>query len=449
MRRVHRIKAGVGNALAQVVHAFSAGIPVPGLPVVRAANLALAAQWRALCAVVAGLIVVSAGPAFAEQRVALVIGIANYKVRPLVNPHNDAKEIAKSLRQAQFEVTELIDPDRKTLLEARAGFAQKARGADVALIYYAGHGVEIDGTNYLLPIDVNAADQDTLKDSAIQSSTLKEALGGAKLVRYLILDACRDNPFEKLEGRSFGVGQRRGLAPESALTSTNEGVGVLFATSPRDTAADAPGKPNSPFAASLARLITEPGLRLASLPGRIARDVKQATGRDQVPDYNGILENAEDWAFIPGTDATSLENAAWRACENARTAAPCEAYVQNYPTGRFARVGAARVADLKASAGAAPVVGIPNVLESVPALGISVSQGGIPGSILVGKIAPKSPAEFQLQPGDVILKINDVAPATNISPGQALKTAIEETGRAKLLVQRGKVITVMVLRPAR
>lgn len=399
-----------------------------------------------LAQLVIGMMLVLGGSAFAETRVALVIGIAKYKVRPLVNPPNDAKEVAKSLRQAGFEVTELIDPDRQALLAARSGFAQKARGADVAIIYYAGHGVELADGNYLLPTDVNLADEESLKDSSVRSATLKEALGGAKLVRYLILDACRDNPFEKpaAGNRSFGV--RGGLAPEVPTTSTNEGVGILFATSARDTAADAPNKANSPFAEALAKLIVEPGLRLASLPGRIAKDVKQATGRDQVPDYSGILENAEDWAFIPGTDATSLENAAWRACENARSPGPCEAYVQNYPAGRFVRVGTARIADLR-SGGVAPVVAIPNVLENVAALGISVSQGGVPGSILVGKIAPKSPAEFQLQPGDVILKVNDVAPPPGSSPGQVLKAAIEETGRAKILVQRGKLITVMVLKP--
>ncbi len=405
---------------------------------------------RRIVLLATGLVLALSGMASAESRVALVIGVAKYKERPLVNPANDARAIAKSLRQAGFEVTELIDPDRQALLTARSTFAQRARGADAAMIYYAGHGVEIDGVNYLLPVDVNPADKDSLKDSSIQAASLKEALGGAKLVRYLILDACRDNPFADPTRRSGGatIGSQRGLGREAAKTSTNEGVGVLFATSPGDTAADAPNKPNSPFAESLSRLIGEPGLRLASLPGRIAKDVKQATGRDQAPDYQGILENAEDWAFIPGTDATSLENAAWQACAIARSLAPCEAYVQNYPAGRFVQVGIGRIADLKSGA-PAPVEAIPNVLETIKSLGISVSQGGIPGSILVGKIAPKSPAEFQLQPGDVILKVNDAAPPAGSSPGQVLNAAIDETGRAKLLVQRGKILTVLVLRPTK
>lgn len=379
-----------------------------------------------------------------EKRVALVVGAGKYSVKPLNNSVNDARAVGASLRKAGFEVTEVFDPDRSTFLKARTAFTAKADGADAAVIYFAGHGVELAGKNYLLPIDVDGQTDETLKDTSIEAASLKEALSGARLVRYLILDACRDNPFAS--NRSLAA--NRGLAAEQPRSASGEGVGILFATSTGDVAADGSGAANSPFAASLSRRILEPGLRLASLPGRIASDVKAATNRDQFPDYHGILENAEDWAFIPGTDAVSRERAAWRACENAVTGGPCQSYLASFPNGLFAETASVRLRDINSGVKPRATSAQPNVSEWVDVLGIAVSPGEAPGSILVGKILPKSPAELQLQPNDLIIKVNDALPDPALTPKQILEAAVTDTGRAKLVIQRGKVTTLLVLKPS-
>ncbi len=170
---------------------------------------------------VLGLLAVSSllsGAAAAEKRVALVVGNSKYaNVRQLANPANDANAIAELLRQANFDVVEgSTDLSGTEMRRTFRDFAEKARGADIAVVYYAGHGIEIDGTNYLLPVDTVLKRDIDVEDEAISLDRVVRTLESAKRLRLIILDACRDNPFVRTVRRTSrdavdrpGIGQDR------------------------------------------------------------------------------------------------------------------------------------------------------------------------------------------------------------------------------------------------
>ena len=252
-----------------------------------------AASTAMLAAVLGG-----ANPAYAAGRVALVIGVGEYThVTPLANPTKDAALIAQTLRQVGFDVTEVTHASQESqagLTAAIQAFKAKAGNAEAAIIYYAGHGVELDGKNYLLPVEVEAKTAEELTKHAIPTQDAITAVGSATRVQLVILDACRDNPFAAT--RSLGdapIGATRGLARETNLTN----AAVLLATQPGLKASDGTGG-NSPFAQALANAINAEGLPLPLLPTRLLNLMKNA-GITQKPDLRGILTD-ETWAFRPG-----------------------------------------------------------------------------------------------------------------------------------------------------
>jgi peptidoglycan hydrolase-like protein with peptidoglycan-binding domain len=226
--------------------------------------------------------------AAAQRRVALVIGNSNYvNVRALANPENDANAIAGLLRAAKFDV---VDANTNLGgLEMRRvfrDFAEKSRNADIAVVYYAGHGIEIDGTNYLLPVDTVLKRDIDVEDEAISLDRVVRTLEPAKRLRLIILDACRDNPFVRtvrrtVETRSIG----RGLAKIEPMSSDTL---IAYAAKAGSTAADGDGK-HSPFTVGLLKNLTTPGLDLRIALGRVRDDVMEATGNGQEPFVYGSL----------------------------------------------------------------------------------------------------------------------------------------------------------------
>jgi len=211
-------------------------------------------------------------PAFAEKRVALVIGNSAYQnVARLGNPANDAAAITETLKGAGFDLVE-TRRDLKTSEMRRAlrDFSDRARDADVAVVYYAGHGIEVDGTNYLVPVDAVLERDIDIYDEAFALDRILVTIEPAKQLRLVILDACRDNPFAKTMKRTIGsraVG--RGLAkvePNSPNTL------IAFASKAGSTASDGDSK-NSPFTAALVRHIAKPGLDLRKAFGFVRDDV--------------------------------------------------------------------------------------------------------------------------------------------------------------------------------
>ncbi len=237
-----------------------------------------------------------ASAALAEKRVALIIGNSAYRNAPrLTNPSNDAAVMAETFRKASFDTVEARnDLNATDMRRALRDFGDKARDADIAVVYYAGHGIEVDGTNYLIPVDALLERDTDVFDEAFPLDRILVAVEPAKQLRLVILDACRDNPFAKTMKRTIGsrsVG--RGLAK---VEPSNPNTMIAFAAKAGLTASD--GDSNSPFAKALAHHLTKPGLDLRKAFGFVRDDVLKATGNKQEPFVYGSL-GGDDLALVP------------------------------------------------------------------------------------------------------------------------------------------------------
>jgi len=229
------------------------------------------------------------------RRVALVIGNGAYtRVRPLPNPTNDARAMAKSLRDIGFVVTEGIDLDRTAMQATIRDFLRDAARSQVAVVYYAGHGVQIDGRNYLAPVDIEFRAGSGMTEAMMDLDTIMAGLDDQVRTNILILDACRNNPTApKLAsaGPARDIEAGSGLAAPATLGSgATLGAGTLiaFATAPGQVALDGEGA-NSPFSAALTRHIGTPGLEVQQMLTRVRAEVVAATKGKQVPWSNSSL----------------------------------------------------------------------------------------------------------------------------------------------------------------
>jgi hypothetical protein len=228
------------------------------------------------------------------KRVALVIGNGAYAhVKALPNPPNDAHAIAKNLRDLGFAVAEGIDLDRAAMQKITREFLLDAAHAQTAVLYFAGHGVQVDGRNFLAPVDVKLQPGINPIETMIDMDTILAALDDQVRTNILIFDACRNNPMAQQlasagASRSIETG---GLAPPSApVAGTTLGAGTLiaFATAPGQVALDGEGA-NSPFSAALSRHIGTPGLEVQQMLTRVRAEVVAATKARQVPWSNSSL----------------------------------------------------------------------------------------------------------------------------------------------------------------
>src|SRR5882757_8101255 len=236
-------------------------------------------------------------PASAEKRVALVVGNSNYKnAAVLPNPVNDAAAIASTLKGAGFDIVDSrLDLSAAEMRRVLRDFADQARDSDVAVVYYAGHGLEIEGTNYLIPTDATLQRDTDIYDEAFSLDRILQAIEPAKQLRLVIVDACRNNPFaEKMKRRVSSRSVSRGLARIDPPTTNTL---VAFAAKAGLTALDGNSK-NSPYATALVKHIATPGLDVRRAFGFIRDDVLQATGNRQEPYVYGSLGGA-DIALVP------------------------------------------------------------------------------------------------------------------------------------------------------
>jgi len=237
------------------------------------------------------------------RRVALIIANAQYANAPtLTNPIADAKLIEASLRQAGFDNVQTRTNLGKAAVEAELrAFGNRAEGADVALLYYAGHGIEAGGQNYLIPIDAKLQRDRDLDIEATRLETVVQVVNGARM-RLIILDACRNNPFEASMQRSIRTrAVSRGLAEIEPEGETL----VVYSAKAGSTAADGDGA-NSPFATALARRLPQPGLEIGLLFRSVRDDVLAATGRTQEPFTYGSLSGQAFYFRAAGTDANTV-----------------------------------------------------------------------------------------------------------------------------------------------
>src|ERR1700750_1139770 len=220
----------------------------------------------------------------ADRRVAFVVGNGAYKnVAQLPNPPIDAKAMAGVLRNVGFEVVEGTNLTRDTMTQKLLEFGKRAQGADVALFFYAGHGIAISGTNYLLPVDADIkSEMDVNLGAAINIDlTLDQTMSDAK-VKLVFLDACRDNPFAakiKSNSATRSVNVQTGLAE----MKSGEGTLIAFATGPGQTALDGQEGTNSPFTRALISNITQPGIEIQQAMTKVRAQVNEETNKGQLP----------------------------------------------------------------------------------------------------------------------------------------------------------------------
>ncbi|WFU27861.1 caspase family protein [Bradyrhizobium sp. CB1717] len=237
----------------------------------------------------------SPAPAGRGTRMALIIGNGAYAhVKALPNPPNDARAVAKSLRDIGFTVSEGVDLDRAAMQKMTRDFLREAARAQVALVYYAGHGVQVDGRNYLIPVDVELKPGTGMTEAMIDMDTIMAGLDDQVRTNILIFDACRNNPMAQQvasAGTNRGIEGASGLAaPTSLGAGATLGAGTLiaFATAPGQVALDGEGA-NSPFSAALSRHIGTPGLEVQQMLTRVRAEVVSSTKTKQVPWSNSSL----------------------------------------------------------------------------------------------------------------------------------------------------------------
>jgi hypothetical protein len=306
----------------------------------------------------------SANVAKADKRVAFVVGNGAYKnVAALPNPAIDAKSMAKVLRNVGFDVVEGSNLTRDKMTEKLLEFGKKAEGADVALFFYAGHGIAINGTNYLLPVDADLkSEMDVKLGSAINIDvTLEQTMADAK-VKLVFLDACRDNPFAakiKSNATTRSVSVQAGLAE----MKSGEGTLIAFATGPGQTALDGEVGTNSPFTRALMANIASPGVEIQQAMTKVRAQVNEETNKNQLPwGHTNLIGSvylnpapaaAGASVEVPNTPAVTtgptseVELEFWRSIKDSNKPEELNAYLTNYPSGTFKSLALARIASLQ------------------------------------------------------------------------------------------------------
>ncbi len=238
-------------------------------------------------------LLLASGSGHAQKRIALVIGNSAYEhVSPLKNPRNDAELIARSLTVAGFDVVKVLDADTKALKTALLNFGRSLReGPEAGLFYYAGHGIQVNGRNYLIPINARIENEDEVDLEGIDVNSFLRVMRSSKsAVNIVVLDACRNNPFARSFRSSTPAG---GLAPVDAP----KGTFIAYATSPGDVALDGDGK-NSPYSTALAKAIGIKGISIETAFKTARRSVLKATDSRQVPWETSSLVG--EFSFFPG-----------------------------------------------------------------------------------------------------------------------------------------------------
>ncbi len=328
--------------------------------------LALVRLFLVFCLLGVGLIA-AASKASAAARVALVIGNAEYRyAKPLPNPVNDANDIADTLEQLDFTVIRVFNGDFGKIREGIRAFNGEVEKADIGLIYYAGHGMELGGENWIVPVDAELKTDRDLVSEAIGLKVILQSVSRAGALGLVILDSCRDNPFAaKMTRTKLARSVDRGLA--RVEPSTN--VLVAYAAKDGTTATDGDGR-NSPYTAALLKHLGTRGLEVSFVFRKVRDDVMAATGRRQQPFVYGSLSSkaiylraadpaaqavsapaqptaAQSAAAAPGL-ARNIDVAVWESISQSTDALLFENFLKQFPQSPRGGQAQARLAALTA-----------------------------------------------------------------------------------------------------
>lgn len=370
----------------------------------------------------------TSGSALASKRVALVIGNSDYKhVTRLPNPAGDAAAIAKLLTEAGFDhVERRNDLTVREFRRAMRDFAELSRGADMALVFYAGHGMEVGGNNYLIPIDAKLKTDLDIDDEVMPLDRVLRSLEAAR-TRLVILDACRDNPFLPAMARMSATRSiGRGLARIEPNTSD---MLIAFAAKAGSIAADG-STGNSPFTSALVKHVAEPGLDIRLALGKVRDDVLQNTHGRQEPFVYGSLGGStiaiapaklqtetQPVASAPAGDPAATRRHDYEFAERVGTKEAWELFVARHPDGFYASLARAHIAKLTG----APTVASEPQPPSKPAVIAMANPLGQPDTPRVTPPIPSTPtpspgsAGAQPVPDLVVISPNP-APASSAAP---------------------------------
>jgi uncharacterized caspase-like protein/uncharacterized protein YgiM (DUF1202 family) len=305
--------------------------------------------------------VVTALPATAAKRVALVIGNSAYENAPfLPNPVNDARAVADALRRLDFVVIEAVDQDEAGMQGLLGQFYGELQDADASLFFYAGHGLQVRGQNYLVPVDAALRSEVDLPFEAVSVEVVLDLMEQTTPLRLMFLDACRDNPL----ARSLSSAARGGASRGLARMDNRAGTLIAFATEPDKVALDGDGE-HSPFALALLEHIETPGLEVRQMLSRVRATVIANTDGEQLPLDTSAL--VEDFYFTPPAPpappppapvaaapapvaaapapwgVASNEQLFWQSIQTSTDPNDFRAYLESYPGGAFVRLARNRL----------------------------------------------------------------------------------------------------------
>lgn len=291
----------------------------------------------ALCFVLAAMLFVGTTTCgLAERRVALVIGNSNYQHAPILrNPTNDSREISASLTRLGFDVSVARDLGIEAMRQALKVFSNDARGADVALIFFAGHGIEFNKQNYLIPTDAELKSDTDIQYEAISLDLAMRAVENAKGLRIVLLDACRNNPFIRSMKKTLGT-----RSVGRGLVKVEPSVGTLigYAAKEGTTADDGIGS-HSPFTQGLLKYIEQPGLEIQFMFRKVRDHVLKTTNGRQEPFAYGSLPGRQIFLKPPTaskTDEANIEVAYWNSVRETGDEVLLKTYLKRFPGGQFA-----------------------------------------------------------------------------------------------------------------
>ena len=305
----------------------------------------------ALCAVW----MASTPKAWAQQRVALVIGNSAYQhATALPNPKNDAADLASLLKKLDFDVVEGRDLDKASMDRTIRNFANKLAGSQLALFFYAGHGLQVGGQNYLVPIDAELNTAAALDFETVRLDLIQRTMERESTTNIFIVDACRDNPLARNLARALGTRSAsvgRGLA----AMESGEGTLISFSTQPGNVALDGTGR-NSPFAKALIKHLATPGEDLPTILINVRNDVMAATERRQVPWEHSAL-TARVFFIPPKPEVPAInrqiELSFWDSVKDSQVPSVLQTYVDRYPEGEFVAIARALIQHFERQAKAA------------------------------------------------------------------------------------------------
>ena len=305
-------------------------------------------------------IVVTALPATAAKRVALVIGNSAYQnAAPLPNPINDGRAVADALRRLDFVVIEAVDQDKTGMQKLLRQYSAELQDADASLFFYAGHGLQVQGQNYLVPVDAALESEVDLPFEALAVDVVLDLMEQTTPLRLVFLDACRDNPLARRLSRAVGPSRSLGVGRGLARMNNRVGTLIAFATEPDKVALDGEGQ-HSPFTQALLEHIGTPGIEVRQMLSRVRATVIDNTNGEQLPlDTSALVEDfyftatapaepapAESAAAAPGA---STEHLFWQSIQTSTDPSDFRAYLESYPDGSFAPLARNRLNALSAA----------------------------------------------------------------------------------------------------